>query len=158
VETALRACPDLRAGVGCYCWVTLHARCCNHFHITSAIQKAGPASRLNWLSCTLASSYCSIAALVVQHYMYSSACLLMVTYAINHMTTYMLYNMLHSTNASQCIDVAGPDPTLHVHVHYTVATQCALACKACSSTATQTRSRCCMLATWCHGCLTPLAA
>jgi hypothetical protein len=23
---------DLRAGVGCYCWVALHARCCIHFH------------------------------------------------------------------------------------------------------------------------------
>jgi hypothetical protein len=31
-EAALRACPALRAGVGCYCLLALRARCCHHFH------------------------------------------------------------------------------------------------------------------------------
>jgi hypothetical protein len=30
VQAALRACPALRAGVGCYCLLPLHARCCHH--------------------------------------------------------------------------------------------------------------------------------
>jgi hypothetical protein len=35
VETAVRACPALRAGVGCYCLLALHARCCTHFYCCS---------------------------------------------------------------------------------------------------------------------------
>jgi hypothetical protein len=32
VEAALCACPAVRARVGCYCLLTLHARCCHYFY------------------------------------------------------------------------------------------------------------------------------